>query len=142
MPTDTMNAEVYLSQLARRGVEYVFANAGTDFAPIIEALARQSGGVKYPRFVIVPHENLALSMAYGYYRATGKIAAVMCHVSVGTGNTVCGLMNAARDNVPILLAAGRRRTPEPAPADVIAWEEDHDPEIVIVEASEPLRKAS
>jgi acetolactate synthase-1/2/3 large subunit len=107
MPTDTMNAEVYLSQLARRGVEYVFANAGTDFAPIIEALARQSGGVKYPRFLIVPHENLAMAMAYGYYRATGKIAAVMCHVSVGTANTICGLMNAARDNIPILLAAGR-----------------------------------
>lgn len=107
MPSDTMNAEVYLAQLARRGVEYVFANPGTDFAPIIEALSRQSGGVKYPRFVTVPHENLAMAMAYGYYRTTGKIAAVMVHVSVGTGNTVCGLMNAARDNVPILLAAGR-----------------------------------
>ena len=95
MPTDIMNAEVYLSQLASRGVEYVFANPGTDFAPIIEALSRQSGGVKYPRFVTVPHENLAMAMAYGYYRTTGKIAAVMVHVSVGTGNTVCGLMNAA-----------------------------------------------
>jgi acetolactate synthase-1/2/3 large subunit len=107
MPTDTMNAEVYLSQLARRGVEYVFANAGTDFAPIIEALSGQSSSTRYPKFVIVPHENLAMAMAYGYYRATGKIAAVMCHVSVGTANTVCGLMNAARDNIPILLAAGR-----------------------------------
>ena len=108
MPSSaTMNAEIYLSQLARRGVEYVFANPGTDFAPIIEALAGQSGDKQYPRFVIVPHENLAMSMAYGYYRATGKIAAVMCHVSVGTANTVCGLMNAARDNIPILLAAGR-----------------------------------
>lgn len=107
MPSPTMNAEVYLAQLANRGVEYVFANAGTDFAPIIEALAGQTGATKYPRFIIVPHENLAMSMAYGYYRATGKIAAVMCHVSVGTANTVCGLMNAARDNIPILLAAGR-----------------------------------
>ncbi len=107
MPMTTMNAEVYLAQLARRGVEYVFANAGTDFAPIIEALAGQSGGTKYPRFITVPHENLAMSMAYGYYRATGKIAAVMCHVSVGTANTICGLMNAARDNIPIMLAAGR-----------------------------------
>ena len=105
--TETMNAEVYLAQLARRGVEYVFANAGTDFAPIIEALSGQSSSTKYPRFITVPHENLAMSMAYGYYRATGKIAAVMCHVSVGTANTICGLMNAARDNIPIMLAAGR-----------------------------------
>ncbi len=107
MPSETMNAEVYLSQLARRGVEYVFANAGTDFAPIIEALSGQSSSTRYPRFITVPHENLAMAMAYGYYRATGKIAAVMCHVSVGTANTICGLMNAARDNIPIMLAAGR-----------------------------------
>ena len=41
--TDTsarMTAESFLSRLADRGVEYVLANAGTDFAPIIEALSR------------------------------------------------------------------------------------------------------
>src|SRR6202000_1243638 len=31
----------------------------------------------------------------------------MVHVTVGTGNTVNGIMNAARDNIPVLLAAGR-----------------------------------
>ena len=31
----------------------------------------------------------------------------MVHVTVGTGNTICALMNAARDNVPLLLMAGR-----------------------------------
>ena len=41
-PSQTMNAEVYLAQLANRGVEYVFANAGTDFAPLIEARAHAS----------------------------------------------------------------------------------------------------
>ena len=34
-------AEAYLALLADRGVDYLFANAGTDFAPIIEALAEQ-----------------------------------------------------------------------------------------------------
>jgi acetolactate synthase-1/2/3 large subunit len=106
-PSVLTNAEAYLAQLARRGIDHVFANAGTDFAPIIEALSGQSADVKYPRFVTVPHENLAMSMAYGYYRATGKMAGVMVHVSVGTANALCGLMNAARDNIPILLAAGR-----------------------------------
>ena len=48
-----------------------------------------------------------MAMAHGYYRITGKPAAVMVHVTVGTANTICGLMNAARDNVPLLLAAGR-----------------------------------
>ena len=48
-----------------------------------------------------------MAMAHGYYKIAGKPAAVMVHVTVGTGNTVNGLMNAARDNIPILLAAGR-----------------------------------
>ena len=32
-------AEAYLALLAARGVEYLFGNAGTDFAPVIEAYA-------------------------------------------------------------------------------------------------------
>ena len=32
-------ADAYLALLADRGVDYFFANAGTDFAPIVEALA-------------------------------------------------------------------------------------------------------
>jgi acetolactate synthase-1/2/3 large subunit len=108
--TDTarMTAESFLTRLADRGVEYVLANAGTDFAPIIEALSRNPGSNrKYPRVITVPHENVAVSMAHGYYRVSGKPAVVMVHVTVGTANAVCALMNAARDNVPILLGAGR-----------------------------------
>ena len=104
----TMAAEAYITRLAERGIDYVFANAGTDFAPIVESLARNPGtGNKMPRFMIVPHENVAMAMAHGYYRIAGKPAAVMVHVTVGTANALCGLMNASRDNVPVLLAAGR-----------------------------------
>src|SRR5262249_7882495 len=101
-----MAAEAYIARLGERGIEYVFANAGTDFAPIVEALAHNRGA-KVPRFMVVPHENVAMAMAHGYYRIAGKPAAVMVHVTVGTANALCGLMNASRDNVPVLLAAGR-----------------------------------
>src|SRR5262245_9802319 len=106
--TQEMTAEAYLGRLAERGIEFVFANAGTDFAPIIEALTRATATQrKYPRVVTVPHENVAMAMAHGYYRVAGKPAAVMVHVTVGTGNSINGLMNATRDNIPVLLAAGR-----------------------------------
>ena len=106
--TREISAQAYLARLAERGIEYVFANAGTDFAPLIELLAMNANGRrKFPRVVTVPHENVAMAMAHGYYKVAGKPAAVMVHVTVGTGNTINGLMNAARDNVPILLAAGR-----------------------------------
>jgi acetolactate synthase I/II/III large subunit len=107
-PSGDMAAEAYLTRLGERGIDYVFANAGTDFAPIVEALSRPAmRRRKLPRFITVPHENVAMAMAHGYYRTCGKPAAVMVHVTVGTANTMNGLINAARDNIPLLLAAGR-----------------------------------
>jgi acetolactate synthase I/II/III large subunit len=102
-----MSAEAYLARLGERGIDYVFANAGTDFAPIVEAIHKSKQNAKVPRFMVVPHENVAMAMAHGYYRIAGKPAAVMVHVTVGTGNAINGIINAARDNIPVLLAAGR-----------------------------------
>ncbi len=101
-------AEAYMSALKACGVRYVFANGGTDFAPIIEGIVHMTGqGGDIPQFLTVPHENVAIAMAQGYSKVSGEPSCVMVHVNVGTANTICGLMNAARDNVPVLLAAGR-----------------------------------
>ena len=100
--------EAYLALLAARGVDYLFANAGTDFAPLVEAFAKAARtGTPIPKPVLATHENLALSMAHGYAMVTGRVPAVMVHVSVGTANGVCAAFNAARENVPMLFTAGR-----------------------------------
>lgn len=100
-------ADVYLQALKARGIKYVFANPGTDFTPIIDALARAKEiDSDIPEFIGVPHENVAMAMANGYYEASGEMAAVMVHVTVGTANALCGLMNVSRENVPVFLAAG------------------------------------
>ncbi|HEX3884251.1 MAG TPA: thiamine pyrophosphate-requiring protein [Stellaceae bacterium] len=107
LPVETV-AEGYLALLAERGVEYLFANAGTDFAPIVEAYARAAqSGLNLPKPMIATHENVAASMAHGYAVASGKVPAVMVHVSVGTANALCAAWNASRENVPILFTAGR-----------------------------------
>lgn len=104
----TTAAEAYLTLMADRGVSYLFANAGTDFAPLIEAMSKiEIKGGAMPKPITVPHENVAVSMALGYYLATGRPQLVMVHVNVGTANAVCGVMNAWRGNVPILFTAGR-----------------------------------
>ena len=101
-------AEAYLELLAARGVEYLFANAGTDFAPLIEAYAKRGAqGQAAPRPLTVPHEIPAVAMAHGYAMVTGRAQAVMVHVIVGAGNAVGGIINAARANVPMLFSAGR-----------------------------------
>jgi acetolactate synthase-1/2/3 large subunit len=101
-------AEAYLRLLANRGIEYFFGNGGTDFAPLVEAFAKSaSEGAPTPKPITVPHEYVAVSMADGFYRATGRPQAVMVHVIVGTANAAGAIMNAARAHVPILFSAGR-----------------------------------
>lgn len=100
--------EAFLVLMKRRGVDHFFVNAGTDSASLVEAYARQpSSGLDFPNPVVCTHENLAVGMAHGYTMVTGRPQAVMLHVSVGAANAVCALMNAARDNIPMLFTAGR-----------------------------------
>jgi acetolactate synthase-1/2/3 large subunit len=101
-------AEAFLRALADHGADYLFANPGTDFPPIVEAFTRaKKTNAKVPKPVLVPHENLAVAMAHGAYLMTGRPQAVMVHVNVGTANTINNLTNLSRDRVPLILAAGR-----------------------------------
>ncbi len=101
-------AEALLMRMKACGIEYLFANGGTDFAPIIEAFARGStSGLDMPEPVVVTHETAAVAMAHGYYLATGRPQAVMVHVNVGLANSAMGLINAASENIPLFMLAGR-----------------------------------
>jgi acetolactate synthase I/II/III large subunit len=99
-------AESVLTGLKRHGVDYLFANAGTDFPPIIEAFcALPEESVPIP--VTIPHETASVAMAHGYYLVTGRAQAVMVHVNVGLANAAMGVINAASDDVPVLVMSGR-----------------------------------
>ena len=102
-------AESLLLRLGNAGVPYLFANAGTDAAPLIEAYAHfEAEGIgPVPQPVTVAHEMAAVSMAHGHAMATGRPSAVFLHVSVGTANAASGIINASRQRIPMLVLAGR-----------------------------------
>lgn len=107
-PEGAFAAEAVLGRMKAAGIDVLFANGGTDFPSIIEAYARSpESGIAMPEPLVIPHEGVAVGMAHGYYLATGKPAAVMVHVNVGLANSVMGLINAASENVPILMCSGR-----------------------------------
>ena len=107
-PRPAIAAEAFLRALADHGTDYLFANPGTDFPPVVEAFSRaKKTNAKVPMPVLVPHENLAVAMAHGAYLMNGRPQAVMVHVNVGTANTINNLTNLSRDRVPLILAAGR-----------------------------------
>src|SRR4029453_3909011 len=101
-------ADAYLELLASRGVDYLFANAGTDFAPLIEAYSRrQANGLPVPNPRRGPQGARGGGRAEGHAMVSGKPQAVMVHVIVGAANALGGVINAARSQVPILFTAGR-----------------------------------
>ena len=110
-------AEDYLDALAAQGIEHLFCNPGTDFAPIVEAFARAARtNRKVPRPMVIPHENAAVAMAHGYTMVSGRPQAVMTHTNVGTANAINALIDAARDRIPMLLTSGRTPVMESGPA--------------------------
>ena len=112
--TETITAGgAMLARLKAVGVDYIFANSGTDFPPIIEGLAEAAAkDIALPRAIVIPHEHAAMGMAHGYYLATGRPQAVMAHTNVGLANCAIGAINVATEHVPVLLFSGRTPTLE------------------------------
>jgi acetolactate synthase-1/2/3 large subunit len=98
----------FLEGLVDLGVEYIFANLGTDHVSLIEEMARwDSEGLKHPEMILCPHEVVAVHMAGGYALATGRGQAVLVHVDAGTANAAMAVQNLFRYRLPVMLFAGR-----------------------------------
>ncbi|GLH75532.1 acetolactate synthase [Bradyrhizobium sp. SSBR45G] len=101
-------AHYFLEALVEIGVDYIFANLGTDHVSLIEELARwDSEGRRRPEVILCPHEVVAVHMAMGYAMMTGRGQAVLVHVDAGTANACMAIQNAFRYRLPVLLLAGR-----------------------------------
>jgi acetolactate synthase I/II/III large subunit len=102
------SAHYFLEGLVDLGIDYIFANLGTDHVSLIEEMARwDSEGRKHPAMILCPHEVVAVHMAGGYALATGRAQAVFVHVDAGTANACMAIQNLFRYRLPVLLFAGR-----------------------------------
>ncbi|MEM1298149.1 MAG: thiamine pyrophosphate-binding protein, partial [Pseudomonadota bacterium] len=104
--TPVSAGEAILRSLKSNGIDFLFINPGSDFAPVIESYAK-TGGAEIPEAVTAAHENVVVTMAHGYFLATGQMAAAAVHVNVGLANAAMGLLNAHADDVPIFMISGR-----------------------------------
>jgi acetolactate synthase-1/2/3 large subunit len=101
-------AHYFLEGLVDLGVDYIFANLGTDHVSLIEEMARwEREGRKHPEMILCPHEVVAVHMAGGYALATGRAQAVLVHVDAGTANACMAIQNLFRYRLPVMLFAGR-----------------------------------
>ncbi len=99
--------DVLLDVFKSHGVEYIFCSPGTEWLPVWEGLAkRYSQGEKSLKYINCRHEIMAVAMAMGYTKATGRLPAVLLHASVGTLNGALAIRAAYRAQTPMIICAG------------------------------------
>jgi acetolactate synthase-1/2/3 large subunit len=113
--TEMTGAKALLTSLAAIGVERIYASPGSDWAPLWEALARPAAERDFPRYISSRHEETAVAMAMGYVKATGRLAAVALHTTVGALHAAMLLRAALHERIPLVVLAG----------ESIAFSEEH-----------------
>jgi acetolactate synthase-1/2/3 large subunit len=96
-----------LEALAEAGVDYIFANFGSDHPALVEAIAEARAlGRAIPDIVTCPNEMVAMSCAHGHAQMSGRAQAVIVHVECGTQSLGGAVHNAAKGRIPIFVFAG------------------------------------
>ena len=96
-----------MKAIERSGVDYILSSPGSEWPPLWEQLAKQKAqGRPGPQYVNTRHENLAIGMAMGYAKATGRLPAVLLHTTVGALHGAMALRAAYHEQVPMLVCAG------------------------------------
>ncbi len=93
-----------VEHLRREGVEYIVGNPGSSEVPLLDTLV----DYRSPRYILVLHEAVAVAMADGYARLTGRPAVVSVHVTPGVANILGGLFLAKSHRSPVVVLAGQQ----------------------------------
>jgi acetolactate synthase-1/2/3 large subunit len=86
-------------------IKYLPSNPASSFRAIHESLINY-GGNKMPEFLTCTHEESAVGMAHGYFKAAGKPLMTLCHGTVGLQHATMAIYNAWCDRVPVIVVGG------------------------------------
>ena len=99
--------DAILEAFRNLGIDYIISSPGSEWAPVWEALARQKiAEADGPTYINCWHETLAVDMALGYTRVTGKMQAVLLHAGVGLLQGGVGIHSAYLGEVPMVVCSG------------------------------------
>jgi acetolactate synthase-1/2/3 large subunit len=105
--------EALLQACRDLGADFIFSSAGSEWAPVWEALARQAvqeaetgAGAGKPRYLDLTHETVAVGMATGYAALTGRVQVVLLHAGAGLLQGANAIHGALLTGVPIVVCSG------------------------------------
>ncbi|MCZ6563757.1 MAG: thiamine pyrophosphate-binding protein [Deltaproteobacteria bacterium] len=98
-------SDLIVDMMKSLGIEYVALNPGSSFRGIHDSLVNYSQN-KNPEIILCCHEEIAVSVAHGYAKATGRPMAAIVHNVVGLQHASMAIYNAWCDRTPILVMGG------------------------------------
>lgn len=98
----TYGSDVAIAALAALGIDHVAFNPGASFRGLHESMVH--AGAQRP--VLCLSEGVAVAVAHGYAKATGRPMAVFLHNLVGLQSGSMGIFNAWLDQAPMLVVGG------------------------------------
>jgi len=97
-----------IDTLYKNGIDTFFVLTGGAIVPFIDAISRN----EKVRYYCFQHEQSAAMAAEGYYRSSGKIAAVCVTSGPGVQNILNGVCGCWYDSVPAFFISGQVNTSE------------------------------
>lgn len=95
--------QIIAQTLKNYGVEYIAGIPGHGAWVMLDAFLEPDSTIP---FVQVFHEQSAVHLADGYYRATGRPMAAMTSIGPGAANAVMGMATAYADSTAVILFTG------------------------------------
>jgi benzoylformate decarboxylase len=99
-------SEAIMQILNKEGVEYVFGIPGSTEAQFMDTLYDHPE-IKY---ILCLHETVALAMAEGYARASGKVGFLNLHTAPGLTSAMSMMIVAYIGGIPLIITAGQQDT--------------------------------
>ena len=94
-------SDVIVDLIKRYGFPHVTLNPGASFRGLHDSLVNYGGNE--PPMMLCQHEEIAVQIAHGYAKATGKPMAVILHDLVGLLHACMAIYYAYIDRVPIFI---------------------------------------
>ena len=99
------NSDVLAEVLRDLGFPYVPLTPGSSYRGLHDSIVNYLGN-RDPQMILCLHEEVAISIAHGYAKATGEACPVLMHDLVGLMNGSMAVYNAFCDQAPILIIGG------------------------------------
>src|SRR5690242_5533371 len=95
-------SDAIAAMLRALDVPYLALNPGASFRGLHDSLVNYLGNER-PQMLLCVHEEVAVSIAHGYAKASGRMMGAVVHSNVGLMHATMAVFNAWCDRVPLLL---------------------------------------